>query len=128
MTIDDKISAFPYDIMKKDKDGNVLKPKMVFRFRILKKRLTDLQNAAHAVSRDLDDGAIMSMILHALTKEQKERLISLARSSGTKIPLDLNYISWSDLKPHFDWLASLEEAEYKGKKAEEKKDKAARGF
>uniref|UniRef100_A0A0G4FRC8 CCHC-type domain-containing protein n=1 Tax=Chromera velia CCMP2878 TaxID=1169474 RepID=A0A0G4FRC8_9ALVE len=130
ITIDDRIRAFPCDIMKKDKNGNVLKPKMVFRFRILKKRLTDLQNTAHAVSRDLDDGASMSVILHALTnlKEQKERLISLAHSSDAKIPLNLNYISWSDLKPHFDWLTSLEEAEYKGKKVEEKKDKAARGF
>uniref|UniRef100_A0A0G4HT51 CCHC-type domain-containing protein n=1 Tax=Chromera velia CCMP2878 TaxID=1169474 RepID=A0A0G4HT51_9ALVE len=60
------------------------------------------------------------MILHALNTDQTTTLIIAIRAQKGEMLLDLNLLSWDDIRPHLDWFAAIEEKEKGGEGGREK--------
>eukprot|EP00975_Prorocentrum_lima_P034442 7240572-Prorocentrum_lima.AAC.1 len=72
------------------------------------------------VQRPIEDTAKPTMIFHALDSDQKNILITAIRAQKGEMLLDLNSLSWDNIRPHLDWFAAIEEKEKGGEGGREK--------
>uniref|UniRef100_A0A0G4HUQ8 Uncharacterized protein n=1 Tax=Chromera velia CCMP2878 TaxID=1169474 RepID=A0A0G4HUQ8_9ALVE len=120
LEVEERIKEFPYDTKRRTASGEVAKPKIKFAFKTLRRRLSILEVDALAVQRPIEDAAKPTMILHALNTDQTTTLITAIRAQKGEMFLDLNLLSWDDIRPHFDWFAAIEEKEKGGERRREK--------
>uniref|UniRef100_A0A0G4I6A8 CCHC-type domain-containing protein n=1 Tax=Chromera velia CCMP2878 TaxID=1169474 RepID=A0A0G4I6A8_9ALVE len=120
LAVEEKVKEFPYDTNRRSTAGEVLKPKIKFGFKTLRRRLSNLEVEAMGVQRPIEDTAKPTMIFYALDSDQKNILITAIRAQKGEILLDLNSLSWDDIRPHLDWFAAIKEKEKGGEGGREK--------
>uniref|UniRef100_A0A0G4F6I3 Uncharacterized protein n=1 Tax=Chromera velia CCMP2878 TaxID=1169474 RepID=A0A0G4F6I3_9ALVE len=120
LAVEEKVKEFPYDTNRRSAAGEVLKPKIKFGFKTLRRRLSNLEVEAMGVQRPIEDTTKPTMIFHALDSDQKNILITAIRAQKGEMLLDLNLLSWDDIHPHLDWFAAIEEKEKGGEGGREK--------
>uniref|UniRef100_A0A0G4GDZ5 Uncharacterized protein n=1 Tax=Chromera velia CCMP2878 TaxID=1169474 RepID=A0A0G4GDZ5_9ALVE len=79
LTVEEKVKEFPYDTNRHSIAGEVLKPKIKFRFKTLHRRLSNLEMEVMGVQRPIKDAAKPTIILHTLDSDQKNTLITAIR-------------------------------------------------
>uniref|UniRef100_A0A0G4HTY6 Uncharacterized protein n=1 Tax=Chromera velia CCMP2878 TaxID=1169474 RepID=A0A0G4HTY6_9ALVE len=120
LEVEERIKEFPYDAKRRTASGEVAKPKIKFAFKTLRRRFSILKIDALAVQRPIEDAAKPTMILHALNTDQTTTFITAIRAQKGEMLLDLNSLSWDDIRPHLDWFAAIEEKEKGGEGGREK--------
>uniref|UniRef100_A0A0G4HRC0 Uncharacterized protein n=1 Tax=Chromera velia CCMP2878 TaxID=1169474 RepID=A0A0G4HRC0_9ALVE len=90
LAVEEKVKEFPYDTNRRSAAGEVLKPKIKFGFKTLRRRLSNLEVEAMGVQRPIEDTAKPTMIFHALDSDQKNILITAIRAQKGEMLLDLN--------------------------------------
>uniref|UniRef100_A0A0G4HA82 Ion transport domain-containing protein n=1 Tax=Chromera velia CCMP2878 TaxID=1169474 RepID=A0A0G4HA82_9ALVE len=120
LAVEEKVKEFPYDTNRCSAAGEVLKPKIKFGFKTLRQRLSNLEVEAMEVQRPIKDAAKPTMILYTLDSDQKNTLITAIRAQKGEMLLDLNSLSWYDIRPHLNWFAAIEEKKKGGEGGREK--------
>uniref|UniRef100_A0A0G4HIB5 Uncharacterized protein n=1 Tax=Chromera velia CCMP2878 TaxID=1169474 RepID=A0A0G4HIB5_9ALVE len=120
LEVEERIKEFPYDTKRRTASGEVAKPKIKFAFKTLRRRLSILEVDALAVQRPIEGAAKPTMVLHALNTDQTTTLITAIRAQKGEMLLDLNSLSWDNIRPHLDWFTAIEEKEKGGEGGREK--------
>uniref|UniRef100_A0A0G4GM58 Uncharacterized protein n=1 Tax=Chromera velia CCMP2878 TaxID=1169474 RepID=A0A0G4GM58_9ALVE len=119
LAVQERVQVFPWLLDHRDRNGRVVIPSgVVLSFAKIDQRLKDLLLDFDDAEWEIADPAKVTMIVNALTDNQRMKLVNSLRSKlpGLGGQLDLRQIDYATLKKELEWFASFDrDAEIKAR-------------